>query len=246
MGLPKLGFGTIWIGGRRWPVNNASYVRPGREEVTRALDTVARAGIRMIDTAHGYCDAEFELKEYFKANPGFAASSFITTKLGEWVNPDTYESVAQCSERDLYRSVMMSLHYLGRIDVLYFHKPLDQDVLANAGIRETIEWMLLNGFIMNCGLSASKAEVLETLMSRGLIWPYFVQTSYDVYSDRYDLIERLYDMGKKIVINGPSRLRKEETPEAIFKKLMANPKVHFVLTGTRHHLDENIGYCQET
>jgi hypothetical protein len=54
--------------------------------------------------------------------------------------------------------------------------------------------------------------------------------------------EKLAEQSKAIVLNSPIRWGKEKAPKDVYSELFRDPKVSIVLTGTRHHLSETVGY----
>lgn len=240
--MPLLGLGTIWLG-RRWPVDNVNYIEPSKEEKDMFLLTAYRSGIRMFDTAAAYGHSEKILGIFFKEHLNFLENSFIATKWGEDFDTDTEKLSNDHSIKNLLNSFERSQKYLPKIDLLYIHKA-DSNVLSNREVQTEMFRLVVKGKIKYTGASISNAQALREIFEKQLLWTDFLQTSANVVIENPSLIESIYNMGIVVVVNSPIRKRSDEnlSPKESYLKLANMPFVSFVLTGTRNHLTETIGY----
>jgi len=234
--VPTLGIGTIWMG-RRWPTNNIDYQKPTADEIHSFLNHAYDNGLRMFDTAAAYGDSERVLGEWFDANPQNAENSFIATKWGENFDLTAETFSIDHSANQLSKSLERSLSYLPKIDLLYIHHA-NEDVLSDGHAQQTMK-----AATKFTGASISSISILEKVVEKGLLWTDFLQTKASVARERPDLIERVYNNGTAVVVNAPVRkLPSGTTPKASYSHLVRHPHVSFMLTGTRTHLEETLGY----
>lgn len=240
--LPKLGIGTIWFG-REWPMPNPAWVLPQRPEVMAHLERAHQAGIKMLDTAPPYGCAEAAIGEIFLEKPEWQTDFFIATKWGEDFKEGAKEGPINHSPEHLALSFQRSLQLLGRIDLLYIHKIKADtlEVLASDEIRKAMQALQASGQIFLTGASISDTAVLETCLTRKLIWPDVLQVRSEVLWNREDLLQEAQNQGLQIVINSPVRCRpKEMGEEEALRLVAANPYVSLVLTGTRNSLPQTL------
>lgn len=239
--MPILGLGTIWIG-RRWPVGNADYTPPTQDEIETFLTTAYHAGIRMFDTAAAYGKSEERLGDFLRRHPDWAQQIFVATKWGEEFDCETELVSNNHTIDNLRTSFDRSSSVLPKIDLLYIHKA-DHHVLSDKEIKDEMNRLKELGKIAFTGASISNAAILNDVMANNVLWTDFLQTSADVVAARPDLITVAYENGVAVVVNSPVRkLITPLSPRDAYLTLANNPHVSFVLTGTRTHLDETIGY----
>lgn len=239
--LPILGLGTIWLG-RRWPADNKNYIAPSKKETELFLLSAYTAGVQMIDTAVAYGYSEEIIGTFLKSHPDIFKKVFIATKWGENFDVTTEESSTDHSVENLINSFKRSGKFLSRIDLLYIHKA-DANVLSNKAIQNKMNVLLKTGRIKYTGASVSNADVLRTCLDRDCLWVDFIQTSADVAFGCPNLIEAIFNSGVAVVLNSPIRKKsKILSPKDSYLNLANNPNVSFILTGTRTHFDEVIGY----
>lgn len=237
-----LGLGTVWFG-RKWPMDNPSYVYPEPDEIARHLDAAFQTmgnegGTVMIDTAAAYGTSEEKLGAYFAARPDLFAKAFIATKWGEEFDIAAGMSKIDHSRKNYEASVERSLVRLGKIDLLYIHGAT-LEVLRD----RSLVGAMMSSDIPHSGASISKEDVLQAALTEGLLRGFdVVQMPAWLFMQRQDLAEKLAEQGKAIVLNSPIRWGKEKAPKDIYSELFRDPKVSVVLTGTRHHLSETVGY----
>ncbi|MBU4342484.1 MAG: aldo/keto reductase [Candidatus Omnitrophica bacterium] len=248
-----LGMGTIWLG-REWPIGDSSYTVPGLDEIGNHLDKAfARMGNEegwvMIDTAAAYGSSEEEIGKYLRKKPDLSQKAFIATKWGEDYNTQTKESSHDYSKKNLISSVDRSLSNLGKIDLLYIHGTggLDQvlGVLKDREVIGEMQGMRKTRNVQYLGISISNTDILNTALGEDLLDPFdVVQIPIWLFEQQSDLVDRIYKKGIAIVINSPVRKGGEAAPAENYASLLSNDRVAMVLTGTRHHLDETIGYAE--
>ncbi|MBI3614980.1 MAG: aldo/keto reductase [Candidatus Omnitrophica bacterium] len=258
-----LGAGTIWMG-RPWtPDNIASYTYPEKQEIDAYLDQVFdrvpnRNGVVMIDTAASYGFTEEKLGEYFRSRPERFKRAFIATKWGEQQTYDSSKEIkdqwkfrSDYSVSNLQESVAQSMKYLGRIDLLYIHMVggATADVFRDHPIVDEMVRMKKerHGGIRFLGASISGEEVLEEAVRENLLSPFdVIQMPGPVFLKRPDLVRALRADGKAIVLN--SVIRKGDrsiTEKESYFRLLNNPDVSMILTGSRNHYRDNMGYVEE-
>jgi len=241
----KLGVGTIWMG-RPWPMDNQNYFSPNEAEVNAFLLTAYQAGIKHFDTAAAYGMAEQRLGQFLNQHPEVVEDREvqIATKWGEEWTPEA-GSIMDNSLANCRASFARSLNCLPRIDVLYFHKPT-VEALGNNEIRSVIEWWQGIGLIKYSGVSVSNPDLLSQLWDAKLLWPDWLQISSRVIWNNEPLVKDIAESGKRIVVNAPVRAMPEgKTAKEAYQELAAKPYVSTVLTGTRYHLLETIGYFSD-
>jgi len=246
----KLGFGTIWFG-QKWPRNNENYSLPSYDEIKQYLfqiDQFSKLNSKklIIDTAAGYGGGKSEelLGRYLREIPD--NNFLIATKFGE----ETENSV-EISFDVLEKQILRSVHSLGRIDLLFIHmtsklsylnslKVFDDHQLKTRllQLKENSEFG-----IKKLGLSISRTEVLKYLLDNNLLdWIDILQVPAWMVKENRELFQQAYNLGKEIVVNSPVRNLRDGNPENEFQMLFEIPEISCVLSGTRQHLDEALGY----
>lgn len=247
--LNILGIGTIWFG-RQWPPNNASYVYPEYEEVRDFLDRAfekigGENATIMIDTAAAYGLSEEMIGRYFAERRNRIPKTFIATKWGEEFDISTGKSTIDHSKERLIASVGRSLERLGWIDLLYIHE-VTLEVLRNEDVMKEMARMKEQryGGIKYIGASISNEDVLNTAVKENLIERLdVIQMPISIFLNRPDLIKSIKIKGVAIVINSPIRKGDSRKAEEIYADLLGREEISVILTGTRHHLEETMGYA---
>jgi aryl-alcohol dehydrogenase-like predicted oxidoreductase len=245
MNLQKLGIGTIWMG-RHWPMNDKNYVSPSVREVNQYLEQAVQHGARHFDTAAAYGLAEARLGDFLKEHPELLQdpATVITTKCGEQWSPENGSTIDNSLE-GLTASFDNSLTLLPRIDVLYFHKPT-LEVLTDPSIRARFEAWQDEGLIKHTGVSVSNPDLLKILWAANALWPSYLQVASRIVFQHSVLLEVIASTGKVIVVNAPVRGRPAGMSIAeAYQNLTSQPFINTVLTGSRHHLRETVGYFLE-
>lgn len=246
--LCLMGIGTTWFG-RPWPPNNHMYTCPSSLEIFRYLNKVfakikENNALLMIDTAAAYGQSEKKIGEYFKEKKGLLSKAFIATKWGEEFDIAKGISIINHSKEQLYISIKRSLDYLGKIDLLYIHRATNE-VLSNSKIIVEMKKIKKQrfGHIRYIGASFSNEDALSIAIQDNLIgWMDTIQLPACVFLKRPDLIHTIRQNNISIVLNSPVRRGKNSPPKEIYADLSRHDEISTILTGTRHHLTETIGY----
>lgn len=241
--MPFLGLGTIWLG-RRWPTDNMSYKTPLKDEIDSYLSLAYKSGIRLFDTAAAYGESERVLGGFFKLNPKVVKDTIIATKWGEEFDPNSETSEVIHTTDHLHLSLNRSLSFLPKVDILYVHKA-DNSVLSDSKVKDEMLSLIDKGSIKYTGASISKETDIERALEKDILWTDFIQTGADVVRNRPDIARALFEKNVAVVVNAPVRkLPNGVTPMESYLELADNPHVSFVLTGTRNHLRETLGYFE--
>ncbi len=257
-----LGAGTIWLG-RPWPPENTAYAYPDQQEISNYLDEIFdrlgnSEGRVMVDTAASYGFTEKQIGEYFGAHPDRFQKVFIAAKWGERQEHDGSKGIWEqwkfspdYSLDNLRKSVVESLKHLGKIDLLYIHMVggATTDVLWDRAVIGEMVRMRKDhvGGIRYIGVSISDPKVLEEAVRNNLLAIFdVIQIPGSVFLNRADLVQALRKDGKAIVLNSVIRKgdRSVSEKEAYFR-LLNDPNVSMILTGSRNHYRDNIGYVEE-
>lgn len=173
-GAAKLGLGTVqW--GMPYGISNVAG-QTGASEVARILDRARGAGVSLLDTAHGYGDAERVLGECAAASQGFA----IVTKTPPHRRPlepaDVARFEAACSE---------SLRRLDaqQLEALLVHSA-DNLLGPNADrLWAALEEIRGDGRARKIGVSVYHPGQLERIVERFRVD--LVQLPYSVFDQRF-------------------------------------------------------------
>ncbi|MBU0895526.1 MAG: aldo/keto reductase, partial [Candidatus Omnitrophica bacterium] len=246
--ISLLGIGTVWFG-RRWPEDNAKYIYPDEAEIDAYLDRLlneikADNGSLMIDTAPAYGRSEEFIGRYFRKNSDLLRRSFIATKWGEKFDISTGTSTLCHSRKDLIGSFKESISRLPKVDLLYIHRTTCE-VLEDKEVIAELEAMRNRntGGLRYIGASISTEKILEDAIGKELLgWADVVQLPASVFLKRPDLIGKMLRCGARIVLNSPVRRSDGARPENIFRDLSSCSEISVILTGTRMHMKEVLGY----
>jgi len=251
LNLCRLGVGTIWVG-RLWPPNSSTYTEPGWPEIEDFLSTsiqqLSSHGKLMLDTASGYGDSEEKLGEFFRKHPGLRSKVVVATKFGETYHKLTQKTEVCLDVPSLQRQFQHSLSCLGSVDLLYYHITSQLSTAQSLAIlRDTQLTAKLCemrrdrvGGLQLLGASISNPEVLKTALEEKLL------DHVDVLQVPAPLAFEMSSVWKTlkqyVVVNSPVRKGDGKAPSDTFAQLFAMEGVHFVLTGTRTHLQDCIQY----
>ncbi|MFH1829842.1 MAG: aldo/keto reductase [Pseudomonadota bacterium] len=244
-----LGLGTIWFG-RQWPPNNTSYKSPSFKEISEHLMLAYKTmgnheGMVMIDTAAAYGDSEVHIGEFLRENPANAARFFIATKWGEDFDVGSGSSTVDHSAENLHQSFERSVKRLGRVDLLYLHKA-NTAVLRDATIIREMVKIKETARVQLLGTSISDALILRDATEKDFLTPFdVIQMPASVFMEERGIVQSLCEAGKAIVLNSPIRKLIGSDPKFCYAELLARPEVSMILTGTRTHLKETVGYLDE-
>ena len=254
------GLGTAFFG-----INLAKedgYIEPTQDEVndhlneafTRMASTQEKV---MIDTAPAYNTSEVKIGEYFKHHKKERSQAVIATKWGEDYTGESKGRIGY-SKEDLIRSVDRSRSNLGPIDLLYFHGTAESEVVLDAlrdeDLMDEMKRMrdTQHAGIRYLGASITREETLAQALKEGLLDDFdVIQIAIGTVLSKegVKLIDRLHEKGIAVVVNSPvrwgKRLQPQKSEEEIFTDLLKDARVSMVLTGTRRHLDETVGYTKK-
>lgn len=247
-----LGIGTTWFG-RPWPPENHSYSYPSSEEIDNYLHEIfvkikETKALLMIDTAAAYGQSEKIIGEYFRKNKKLLSKTFIATKWGEEFDITKHLSTLSHSKEHLLASVKRSLSCLGKIDLFYIHKA-SRDVLLNHDVITEMKQLKTRHFgdIRYIGASFSNECALEEAIKENLIgWADVIQVPACIFLKRPDLIHVIREKGINIVLNSVVRRGDNLPPKELYSALLQHDEISVILTGTRHHLTETIGYFSKS
>ncbi len=257
-----LGLGTLFYG-HEWPVGDPNYVEPTQEEVDAHLlmafeQMHNEQGIVMIDTAAAYKWGEEKIGRFFETHPELRSRAFIATKWG--LGADFKET--DYSMENLLDSFSRSVGHMGHVDLLYMHFPSVTTSESLEPLREShrkiVDRMIRmkeqhEGELQLIGVTFTTPEQLEMAINEGLIKDFDVVQMYaKTFLERPDLIAKIQAMndgkGKAIVLNSPYRKAADEDKEdakELYQNILRQKGFSVLLTGTRHHLQETIGYLDE-
>lgn len=247
-----LGIGTTWFG-RPWPPQNPFYTYPDSKEISNYFDKVFskmndKETKVMIDTSPAYGLSEQKIGDYFENNQELALKSFIATKWGEEFDMSIGISTINHSKDNLIASVKRSLSCLKKIDLLYIHRT-SNEVLKNDEVVEEMRKMKNQGYgnIHYIGASFSNEDALHAAIKANLInYMDVIQIPAAVFLKRPDLVRVILQKDIGIVLNSPVRKSAKKPPGEIFAELTRYEETSVILTGTRNHLEETIGYFFKT
>lgn len=242
------GLGTIWFG-RKWPPDNSTYTFPATDEINKHLLLAyqimrSQKGLVMIDTAAAYGNGERIIGDFFSRCPDMLPKTFLATKWGEDFDIHTNKSHVDHSLSNLHHSFKRSLKHLQNIDLLYLHKT-DVAVLRDHSILSEMLCIKNNrvGGVQWIGVSISDEVVLDvSIQEKRLEFFDVIQMPAQLFLKRPDLIQTIFKEGKAIVLNSPVRKSGCQDPKLSYLHLLKNQEVSMILTGTRTHLLETVGY----
>jgi len=186
---PQLGLGTVqW--GLPYGVTNSSGQTPSAE-VNEILQQAHQLGIRVLDTASQYGNAEVVLGE--NDLDGFS----IVTKGPSF----GVAEIGSSNVNDLIRTFEESLFKLGRNKVYGFLAHHADDLVAPGGMQliEAMKELKVNGKVSKVGVSVYDANQVDAVLS--VFHPDIVQLPLNVFDQRLlnsGHIARLKDTGAEI------------------------------------------------
>jgi hypothetical protein len=93
------------------------------------------------------------------------------------------------------------------------------------------------------GTSISDAAILKEASEGDLLTPFdVVQMPAPIFWEEFDILQSIHEAGKAIVLNSPIRKSDGNDPKASYSRLLNQPEVSLILTGTRTHLAETVAY----
>jgi len=177
------------------------------------------------------------------ARPAWRDRLIVATKWGEDFDVDTETSVTDHSVDRLHDSFERSVQRLGQVDLLYIHRTLPEVLEAD----DVLEAMVAlrssrRGGLSMIGASISRRDSLALASAgQGAVFD-VVQMPAWLFFERPDDVDALSQSGVAIVVNGPFRTADGLEPRAAYTRLLQAPQAPVILTGTRHHIAETLGY----
>jgi aryl-alcohol dehydrogenase-like predicted oxidoreductase len=180
----KLILGTVQFG-LKYGINN-TIGKPKKDEVLTLLKVAYSSGIRVLDTAEAYGNAQQLIGNYHKKQEKFKFK--IITKFPHDIKHNLIKSKVL-----EYLDIM----YVKTLDVIMFHS--FDSFQSNYNALNTLNELKSDGLINNIGVSVYTNAQLESLINEDLIT--VVQLPFnllDNFSVRGELIIKLKEKGKKI------------------------------------------------
>ncbi len=223
-----LGLGLLSIG-RPWGVR--AEAPPPEPEVFALLEKAAALGIRFFDTAPAYGTSEAIFGRFLRQT---GAPAVVSTKMGEWWDPDTGASTVDHGYDALARSIDRSLERLGRIDVLQVHKATAANLLS-PDVSRAVQYARECG-VREFGASVSDLAAAQAASQAG--WCSHLQFPF---SQANTALAPIFQLGLKPIINRPLAMGAIQARAEAFAFIRRQPFDGVVLTGTKsiRHLAEN-------
>eukprot|EP00037_Helgoeca_nana_P007353 m.67084 g.67084 ORF g.67084 m.67084 type:complete len:299 (+) comp18164_c0_seq1:314-1210(+) len=189
-----------------------------------------------------------------KKHPELASKIVVATKFGETFDTVTGETSVDLSADAAIRCLEASMRRLGRVDILYSHvtsqisNDAAQAVLTDPELNKVLREMRTSGKVKLIGTSISHTAVILKGLEEGWFDVFdVVQLPAPLVVQYPEIPHQL--QAKKVMVVVNSLIRKmgaidggPATPESMYHTVLGVPGVTCCLTGTRHHLDETMGY----
>ena len=182
----KLILGTVQFG-LKYGINN-TIGKPKKEEVLSLLKVAYNSGIRLLDTAEAYGNANQLIGNYHKKQDNFKFK--IITKFPHQIKHNLIKSKVL---------EYIDLMNVNTLDVMMFHS--FDSFQSNYNSLDTLNELKSEGLIKNIGVSVYTNDQLKSLLNEDLIT--VVQLPFnllDNFNVRGDLINQLKIKGKVIHI----------------------------------------------
>lgn len=170
----ELCLGTVQFG-MKYGINN-TLGKPSLQQSFEMLDTALDSGIKIIDTARAYGDAEEILGKYFKLNPHWKNISVISKLAPNIIDPD---------EEDVYgkieKACLDSLERIGieQLDGYLLHTP---EYIYNREIVQSLVKLKEKGYVKNIGVSIYGISEGSAAIESGVVD--YIQLPYSVLDQR--------------------------------------------------------------
>jgi len=179
MNIRKLGIGTVQFGFDYGISNKRG--QTNEEEIKKILKTAQVNGIRYIDTASAYGNAELVLGKQ-NLREFRVISKFLISDKNETISNSLNKSLNNLKLDELYG-------YLA-------HRPLS--LLENESYWEELNQLKLNGLIEKIGFSLNEPKELDRLLDKGY-FPDLVQVPFNYFDRRFEAgIKDLRERGCEI------------------------------------------------
>ncbi len=187
--MQKLGLGTVqW--GTAYGVTNTSGQTP-LAEVARILDAAGERGIRLLDTASLYGEAELVLGRYG------VGDFLVVSKTPRLADLHS----ASDAMGQMRRALEASLHRLGatRLHGYLLHQPDDLEGIRGEWVVSALQQLKVDGLVSNVGVSVYDPAQVDRMLE--LFIPDLVQLPVNVLDQRFVLdgtLDRLHKLGVEI------------------------------------------------
>lgn len=170
----ELCLGTVQFG-MKYGINN-TLGKPALQQSFEMLDIALDSGIKFIDTARAYGDAEQILGKYFKLNPHRKNVSVISKLAPNIIDPD---------EKDVYgkieKACLDSLERIGieQLDGYLLHTP---EYIYDKEIVQSLVKLKEKGYVKNIGVSIYGISEGTAAIESGVVD--YIQLPYSVLDQR--------------------------------------------------------------
>lgn len=172
--MAELCLGTVQFG-MKYGVNNVINRQPTWEESFEMLDYALGNGIRMIDTARAYGEAELVLGEYLRSRSNLSDVSIISKLRPNVIEPDVdvYSVIRRELEDSLHRIGLDSLHgYL-------LHTP---EYIYNSEIITSLHKLKEEKLVGKIGVSIYNLKEGDAAIDTGMVD--YIQLPYSILDQR--------------------------------------------------------------
>jgi aryl-alcohol dehydrogenase-like predicted oxidoreductase len=228
----ELGLGLLSIG-RPWGHRRES--PPPESGALALLEKAAALGIRFFDTAPAYGTSEAILGRFLRAAK---PDAFVSTKMGEWWDPESGASTVDHTYEALARSIDRSLERLGRIDLLQVHKATAGN-LRSADVARAVKYARRCG-IVAFGASIPDLEAAEAAAQTG--WCSYLQFPFSRANATLAPVFALARANRlKAIVNRPFAMGALAPTADTFAFIREQDFDGVILTGTKSpsHLAQN-------
>jgi aryl-alcohol dehydrogenase-like predicted oxidoreductase len=224
----ELGLGLLSIG-RPW--GHRREAPPPERDAFALLEKAAALGIRFFDTAPAYGTSEAILGRFLRES---GAHAVVSTKMGEWWDPESGTSTVDHSYDALAGSIDRSLERLGRIDILQLHKATAA-CLATRDVSRAVEYARQCG-IREFGASVSDLAAAQAASQTG--WCSYLQFPFNQANTA---LAPIFQLGLKSILNRPLAMGAIHASAEAFAFIRRQSFEGVVLTGTKsiRHLVDN-------
>ena len=210
--MNKLCLGTVQFG-MHYGINN-KVGKPHKKDVFRMLDFAWDCGVRYLDTAEAYGDAEEIIGEFLNNNRHKKFN--VVSKL----LPNCLEEKDIDIEGEITKHIQRTLKLLGldTLDGYLLHTPI---YFYNAKIMDAMFKLKEKGYTHNIGISIYEVEHALDAASSGLCD--YIQIPYSVFDSRVDKTD-FFTIAKKnnvkvfarsAFLQGLILMRKDEIPDSL-------------------------------
>lgn len=212
--MADLCLGTAQLG-MKYGINN-KLGKPGKKEVFEILDIAVSSGIRLIDTASIYGEAEQILGEYMSIYADKTENIKIISKQCNAIDKMSTDEM----ERTIRKELKQSLSCLRReyLDGYLLHSYREIDTIETLEILQKIKE---EGIIKKIGVSVYEIDEAETAIRSGYID--YLQMPCSIFDQRglrYGVFQKAKEHGitvftRSAFLQGLLMMREDEVPECL-------------------------------